>query len=296
MALLLGAIGGLLAVNLALAMKVLLMRRTADEIAEGVKRSLTGNTNVLIDISSRDRHMRALAAVLNMQLRALRDQRLRYAQGDRELKEAMANVSHDLRTPLTAILGHAQLLEREDLPQEAQRCAAIIVSRARQLQQLTQELFSYTVIAGRAPERTQPVSLGDAIAASAAAYYAAFAQRGIKPEIDLPDAPVVRKLDPAALERVLSNILGNALKYSDGDLAIRLTQDGVIEISNRAQALDGVQVGRLFDRFYTLDAARKSTGLGLSIARKLTEQLGGTCAARYEDGRLTLVLSFAANI
>ena len=102
---------------------------------------------------------------------------------------------------------------------------------------------------------------------------------------------MVRELDRAALARVLGNLLNNALKYSGGDLDVVLEEAGAITLSNAAPGLDEVQVGRLFDRFYTVESARSSTGLGLSIARTLTERMGGTIAARYGQGRLYVVLS-----
>ena len=75
-------------------------------------------------------------------------------------------------------------------------------------------------------------------------------------------------------------------------MSVVLEPDGSITLSNAAPELDEVQVGRLFDRFYTVESARRSTGLGLSIARSLTERMGGTIAARYEEGRLFMVLRF----
>ena len=105
---------------------------------------------------------------------------------------------------------------------------------------------------------------------------------------------MVRLLDSSALTRVFSNLLNNALKYSDGDLEIELTESGEIFFTNAAQGLDEVQVGKLFERFYTVDTARRSTGLGLAIAKNLVEQMGGSIGARYEDGRLRIVLKFEA--
>lgn len=91
---------------------------------------------------------------------------------------------------------------------------------------------------------------------------------------------------------MFSNLLQNAVKYSDGDLNIILTAAGEIEFSNSAAALNKVEVGRLFDRFYTVEAARNSTGLGLSIARSLVEQMHGTISARYEDSKLFFHILF----
>lgn len=98
------------------AVKVYLLRRSAREIAAGLSARISTDTNTLIGISSRDRAMRALAESVNTELRALRRERRRLQQGDRELREAVTNISHDLRTPLTAICGYLELLEREESP------------------------------------------------------------------------------------------------------------------------------------------------------------------------------------
>lgn len=113
-------------------------------------------------------------------------------------------------------------------------------------------------------------------------------RRSIREVAEEPEEKIVRKLDAAALRRIFDNILSNAVKYADGDLAVTLLPDGAVTSSNSAQALSRVQAERLFDRFYTVEAARDSTGLGLSIAKLLTEKMGGTISADYADGRLRI--------
>lgn len=113
-------------------------------------------------------------------------------------------------------------------------------------------------------------------------------ERGISPEISLPPEPVWRMADAAALSRIFSNIISNALKYSDGDLRVSMDSEGNVSFENTAKDLDAVTVGRLFDRFYTVQASRRSTGLGLSIARLLTERLDGKLAAEYTDNILRI--------
>ena len=86
--------------------------------------------------------------------------------------------------------------------------------------------------------------------------------------------------------------MNNAIKYSDGDLEITLSETGEITFANTASELNEVQVGKLFDRFYTVEAARKSTGLGLAIARTLIEQMNGSISAKYENNRLSICIFF----
>jgi hypothetical protein len=101
---------------------------------------------------------------------------------------------------------------------------------------------------------------------------------------------VERFVNKAALSRVFSNLLNNAVKYSGGDLEISLSNTGDITFSNTAKKLSAVDVEQLFDRFYTVEAAHHSTGLGLSIARTLVERMGGTITAEYNKERLNIIL------
>ena len=108
----------------------------------------------------------------------------------------------------------------------------------------------------------------------------------------MPKENVIRSLDRSSLARVVSNLLNNAIKYSDGDLEITLSETGEITFTNTASELNEVQVGKLFDRFYTVEVARKSTGLGLAIARTLIEQMNGTISAKYFENKLRICISF----
>ena len=278
---------------LTLLVKLRLLQRSLDDITGQLGERLSSDTNNPIFLSAQDPHARRLAAELNIHLKELRRQRRRYENGDRELKEAVTNISHDLRTPLTAICGYLELLERGDKTPDQARYLSLIAGRAQAMRQLTEELLRYSVAASLEDEPVlEPVDLNGAAEEAAAALYGAFMERGIVPAVSLPEERVVRMLDRAALSRVLGNLLTNALKYSGGDLEVTLTPDGAITLSNAAPGLDEVQVGRLFDRFYTVETGRSSTGLGLSIARALTERMGGTIAARYEAGRLAVTLRF----
>ncbi len=276
-----------------LLLKWALLRASLREVSRELAEKLRTDTNTLISLSSGDRAVRALAAQMNIQLQALRRERLRLQKGDAELKNAITNVSHDLRTPLTAICGYLELLEKEEHSEKARRYLAVIRERSQAMRDLTEELFRYSMAAAAAEEMTrQPVSVKDVLEQSLAGFYGSLTEKGISPEICLPNGPVVRNLDPAALRRIFDNLLNNALKYSDGDLQVSLTEAGEAVFSNAAGKLDCVQTQRLFDRFYTVETASGSTGLGLSIAHMLVEKMGGEIGAEYVSGRLRIFVRF----
>ncbi len=274
-------------------LRLLLLRRAVREIAEAFAYRVKTDTNTLIDVPMNDKTVRELVLTINKELRLLRSERRRYQQGGTELRDTITGISHDLRTPLTAICGYLELLEREQTSEEQRRYLNMIEDRVNALRELTEELFRYSVvILERDTLELVPVKLSDALEESLAAHYPQLLERGIEPQITFPETPVVRRLDRKALARIFGNILTNAIKYSDGDLSVALTEDGEVTFQNAASGLDQVSVGRLFDRFFTVESGRGSTGLGLAIAKALAERLGGEIAASYDGGRLTIRLRF----
>ena len=283
----------LLLIIFVLLVKVYFLRKSAQEIAEDFHNRLTADTNMLIDISSRDPYMRKLAADINTQLRLLRKEHHRYQQGDLELKEAVTNISHDLRTPLTAINGYLGLLEQEEKSENVQRYLSQIQNRTEVLINLTEELFRYSIVTSTQSLNYEPVDLVRVLEESLVSFYAVMKEKNVEPQIKLPEEPIWMQLDKGAVSRIFANIISNAIKYSDGDLSVVMSADGTVTFSNTAKNLNAVTVGRLFDRFYTVEASRNSTGLGLSIAKVLTERMNGTIKASCIDERLNIEVRFS---
>lgn len=262
-----------------------------EEICEELREHLSNETNTLISVSTGDKHIRRFVTELNEQLRKLRAERQQYLSGNRELKDAVTNISHDLRTPLTAICGYLELLESQEQSTEVQRYIRIISNRVETLAHLTDQLFRYSVImVSENDTAKERVVLNEMLEECISAFYAVLKKSNIAPSVQMPQRKVVRYLPPATLSRVLSNLLNNAVNYSDGDLEITLSEIGEITFTNTATALNQVQVGKLFNRFYTVNTAQKSTGLGLGITRSLVEQLNGTITASYEDNKLSICI------
>lgn len=269
------------------------LRRALGELAGQLSYVLSEDTNVRLSLSTRDRYARKFAAELSRELSELRRLRWKYQSGDRELKEAVTNISHDLRTPLTAVCGYLELLEREDKSEAVERYLACIGERAEAMRRLTEELFCYSVVLS--PETAPELVRGDlraALESSLAGAFPALSERGISPVVELPEEPVFCLMSEPAVSRVFGNLLSNAIKYSGGDLRVSLGDNAVVLFENSAPGLDEVQVRKLFDRFYTVEAARSSTGLGLAIAKTLMEQMRGSISAELTDGVLRLRVSF----
>lgn len=280
---------------IAAVIKIYILKRSIAEIREGFSERVLSSmdTNTLISVSSQDKEITRLAAAINSELRELRRLKRQFEQGDMELREAVTNISYDLRTPLTAICGYLDLMQSQPMSESTKRYVSLISERTSALKLLTEELFRYSIILSADEEPSlADISLNAAVEDAVAGFYGALTGRGITPEISICENEVIRKLDKGFVSRILGNVLSNALKYSDGDLGVTLSPDGVITVSNTAASLSEVQVGRLFDRFYTVEAARSSTGLGLSIAKTLCEKMGGSISAEYVCPQLSIIIGF----
>lgn len=276
-------------------LRLYFVKKSVKEITDEIGPLISEDTNGLITVSGGGRAVRNLAAELNRSLKKLKELRRMYVNGDRELKEAVTNISHDLRTPLTAICGYLDLLKREEKSAAAEKYLVRIGERTEAMKNLTEELFRYSVILSTSEDMTlEYVDLGAVLQQNIAGLYAALTERGIEPVISIAENIPPRLLNKEAVSRVYGNILGNALKYSDGDLTVTMDSSGSAEFSNTAKNLGGVDVGKLFDRFFSVEAARNSTGLGLAISKTLVEQMGGEISARINGDVLTVRVSWDA--
>ena len=197
-----------------------------------------------------------------------------------------------MRTPLTAICGYLDLLEKQNHSEDTERYIEQIRNRSEVLKQLTEELFRYSIISSTPELSYEKVNLCRVLEESLISFEGTMQQVGIQPEIQMPSVPVWRTLDHSAVVRVFGNIINNAIRYSDGDFEVHLEENGKITFSNTANKLTTVEVGKLFDRFYTVDTARKSTGLGLAIAKTLVEKMNGKIEANIKNKKLNIVICF----
>ena len=283
-----------LIVIIILIMKIIAMKLSIKELREGYEERAGIHTNTVLTVSSRDKEILELAKTLNKTIVKLRDSYNRYEHGDQEIKSAITNISHDLRTPLTAISGYLELAQRQDCSPEMDKYLTIIKGRTEHMKKLTEELFEYSIVTGgEITEEKQDVNIGKLLEDCIMNYYPSLKARGIAPVIDITEEKIVRNLYPTYVERIINNLFSNALKYSSGDLEISLSDDGRLRFANSAPNLSSVDVSKLFDRFFTVENARSSsTGLGLSIVKIFFFCLNCGVKADYIEGKIVIVVDF----
>lgn len=283
----LGAIG-------AIVVKIFLLKKDINNIKRQTKEILNSNTNAKIVLCGRDKSIRELAISLNESLSLIRQKQLTYNNGDAELKNAMTNAAHDLRTPLTAICGYLDLISTEKDAAKIRSYADIAKERASALKALTDELFRYSVSLDKNRSiHLQEICLNSVISERVLDFYDELTEKGISPVIELPDKNINTIADKRDVSRIFDNLISNAVKYGEKNLKIKLDEDGSVTISNSTSKLTHLDVEKMFDRFYTVKNYNYSTGLGLSIAKSLVEQYGGSISASLENGVFSITLNLA---
>ena len=283
-----------LAVNLILLIKLISLRVSLKTLRTDFAERGTLRSNRLLGSAGRDREIRKLTQAMNETLVSLRDSFQKYELGNAEIRTAITNIAHDLRTPLTAICGYLELSGEQERSDELAHYLAVIKERAEHMKKLTEELFEYAVLSGgEVREEKQELCINTLLENAVMNYYPAFSKKGIEPVVEITEQKITRTLIPSYVERILSNLLSNALKYSDGDLEICLSDDGKLSVANSSAELSAVDVNRLFDRFFTVESARNhSTGLGLSIVKLFAERMDCELNAEYRDGKIIIEITF----
>lgn len=279
-----------------LAIKIIRLRKEIKSMSSQLESLVESDSEKMLDISLVDKELERLAGLFN---RYNDKQRMIVAGAMKDeefLKDSVANISHDLRTPLTVILGHLQLLERSDLSKEQAERVNIVHTKAMRMKELVDTFYEYSLITTSGislkPERFNVLNmLTDLITESAPV----LEEKGITPRIDLPDHSVYMVSDRSITERIFQNLITNAIRYSSGDIAISMKKDGgriTLSVSNPIPEESELDTDRMFDRFYTGDSSRNSggTGLGLAVVKEFTDKLGGSVSADRRDNILNISL------
>ena len=271
--------------------KIYMMKKSIKEIQILLKRILQADTNAVITITSRDKEIKQLANEINRELKVLRKEKLQYQNGNQELKRIVTNISHDMRTPLTAIMGYIELLR--DNKEKQDTYLEIIERKTKELNVLTEQLFDFSKTMEISPKiEKETCCINEILEEVLANDYTLFKNNNIVPKVEICEEKIYRNVDRNTIIRIFENILHNVSKYSNGDFKVQLDNEGKIIFSNKASSLDATTVQKIFDRYFTVENAKKSTGLGLSITKQLVELNGGNITAQYINEYLIIQIEF----
>lgn len=266
-------------------------------ITASLKQISQENTNQKIKLSYSKHLLEEMVVEMNSFIERKKVSEIEFRNRDMQQRQEIANISHDLRTPLTSVIGYIQLLQDESLPiEQKKRYQDIVLLRAMSLQTLITDFFELSRCeAGEYSFNIETVRLQDILCELLAAYYNDFVDRGIEPAIQIDESLPGVLADESAIRRIYQNLMQNAIKHGCGYVNISLIkQDGqlVTSFTNDAPNLSKDDMEHIFDRTYTADKMRskRNTGLGLSIVKTLVEQMKGMISTELSDGRLSIII------
>lgn len=272
---------------------IALLHKEQRSINRQISRRLAENSRQPIRVEFIDKELNQLAENINKSLKAEEILRLNGVREEKKFKELIADISHDLRTPLTAIKGYQQLIDKGELPAEQRRKHHIAMKHADDLGILIDQFFEYSYFLNAEPtSKMERINLTNLVTECIAASVPAIEERGFI--IRIKDAsPVFVLADQEMMLRIIQNLIRNCEAHSAGDVDVMITASdngrAIVSFTNPVANAAEIDVKRIFERFYTGDMARKkTTGLGLAIVNMLAEQMGGGVSAEMVGEEITI--------
>lgn len=272
------------------------MKDAGEQLRE-ISRNLEENRIVRLSVPNRE--LEELLTDINASLYAIRQERIVYAKREKAFKQQIENISHDLRTPLTSMIGYLRIMDTGSLNAEAQEDLRTVIRKAEKLQELITQFYDYSRLTDSEYSiELESVPVTKILRETMADAYGELSARQLKVVADIPEHTVTVIANQNALQRVFQNLLQNAARYAVSTLEVSVCEEPeevAICFANDVENLDERDVEHLFERFYTVDRARSngSTGLGLTIAKEFVEKMDGKLEAGLEGDRLCIRMRFA---
>lgn len=257
---------------------------------------ISERTHKILDVSLSDPFLESMAANINRSIYLQEKMRINEVQRERAIRDDIANISHDLRTPLTAMIGYLSLSKEEKDFLQKSLYIDIALQKAMSLQSLVDNFFEMSYIDSDACQiQLISLDLNKIIRDELLASYCEFENHFITPLIELPEHPVMILGNELAIERIIQNLIANAISYSTGQIEVCLKMKGEgaeLIVRNSSHFISDQEREKIFDRFYRASTERISghAGLGLYIAKQLILKQGGSVRSDYKDGMFAIIV------
>lgn len=251
-------------------------------------------TNKMITQSINFQEINVLVDKLNELIDVQRIEMKEYKIKDEKLKQAITNISHDIRTPLTSLSGYFQLLIESDSSEERGRYINIIQTRIDNLKNLLEDMFTFVKIQDSNYKiQEEDCDIVRIVQSNLFSYYEDFKSKGIEPSIDIPEKSIIISSNTVVLDRIINNLISNSLIHGNSYMGVNIFEKSdyvIIVFENDIVVQEGIDIENIFTRFYKKDKARtsNSTGLGLTIVSELVRAMGGKVSANIKDNMFSI--------
>ena len=278
-----------------LALRLFLLRSSIRSISKELENTLSSDYNRQLKIDLSDEALNELAVNINKNLDAQKKLKLKEERSRRQLEQSVADIAHDLRTPLTVVKGNLQLLDSEALSEKGRQYLDVSTKKTEALKNMVDEFFELSVLeSDPTPARLETIDLTAFLTEFLIDHEELIRAHSLEPEIQLQEREINVSANREMLQRVFENLISNILKYANNSFFIKLTENGTITVGNKLAGGVTIDTEHIFDRTYRADKARSSgsAGLGLYIAKLLMEKQNGTITASDSAGILSFRLEF----
>lgn len=280
----------------ALLSRLYLLNRGIKNIKNQLEVYNTLTNNKKIDITLSSKSLELLADAINEHITVSNRLRNEQKKAESELKKQVANISHDLRTPLTSIMGYVQMMKKGKLDKESNELYIDrIEDRAKDLYELIENFFTLSFVQSQEYVlELNVIDLRKEIIEVMVSSYDLLHEKGIELEFDFEEKPYLVKGEKVAIRRVLLNLMTNLAKHSSGNSIIRLEEEDYVRLSiiSDANGFHYENKEKIFERFFTGDENRApqkgNTGLGLAIVKSLMIKMEGLVGCDVENGKLII--------
>lgn len=276
----------------------LLYRRQIKKICRQISYIRENETNMKLTSSLDSREIITLTENINELIEVYNERITEVNKKDRQLRAILSGLSHDIRTPLTSLDGYFQIMCESDDATQKERYMTVIRQRIDALKNLLEELFTFSKLQDSdLSVNMEKQQINQIVYDSLFSYYDEFTSEGIEPNIDITDEILFVMGNNIMIQRITENIIKNSLVHSKSMVEVKLFREGestVFLCSNDTENPEDIDVSQVFDRFYKADKARTaaSAGLGLAIAKQMTEKMNGSISASLNGDIFTITVKF----
>ena len=257
-----------------------------------ITKQISENRKLRISLSNK--HIEKLAGIINEKNYLERRTKLQILQEKEQLKQSIANISHDLRTPLTSIQGYLVLLKSCENKEEQERYFSIIQAKADYLTELLQIFYDLSLIDSEDYIlEVEKLDINRIVTDCLIDKYSEL--KKLTPTVKTENVPVWITGNTVACKRIIENLITNAIRYSNDYVEIVIDANGIFTVKNTTSELKNMDINMLFQKFYTVDTSRSNgnTGLGLYIVKELLNKIeGGIEEISYKNNILTISIYF----
>lgn len=261
------------------------------QITKKLQDILETDSGEKVMVFTQDKSLQELSGQINLLLADRQKMKADYHRQEQYMKKMLSNISHDIKTPLTVILGYLEIMRLQGAQEES---LEKVEAKAQQVMDLVNAFFTLAKLeAGDIKMELKKVSVNELCREAVLSFYDLLAQKKYEVDIDIPKQPIYVQGNEDAIQRILYNLLSNAVRYgSDGKyIGLTLSKENgkvMVAVTDKGKGIEKTFAATVFERLYTMEDSRnrnmQGNGLGLPIAKSLAEQMGGEIVLQSEPG------------